>query len=163
MAHTARDDLAVLAVRAAAHRLDNSDQQPCPAHPVPLCNRFSTVQSMSSDVPTDIMELELAEHGPDARVVTAVGEIDTLSALELAAFLITQLAAARVVVVDLDSVRLLGSAGLVVLFEANELATQQDCALRLVCNSPIANRALETTGLREHFTFAANVADALKN
>jgi hypothetical protein len=66
---------------------------------------------VSSDVPTDIMELELAEHGPDARVVTAVGEIDTLSALELAAFLITQLAAARVVVVDLDGVRLLGAAG----------------------------------------------------
>jgi anti-sigma B factor antagonist len=85
------------------------------------------VQGVSSDVPTDTMELELAEHGPDARVVTAVGEIDTLSALELAAFLITQLAAARVVVVDLDGVQLLGSAGLVVLFEANQLATQQDC------------------------------------
>lgn len=122
--------------------------------------QFYTVQGVSSDVPTDTKELELADH---ARVVTALGEIDTLSALGLAAFLITQLTAARVVVVDLDSVRLLGSAGLVVLFEANELATQQDCALRLVCHSPIANRALETTGLREHFTFAANVPNTLKN
>ena len=56
--------------------------------------------------------------------------------------------AARVAVVDLDGVEFLGSAGLSALVEANELATEQDRALRLACHSQIANRALETTELR---------------
>jgi anti-sigma B factor antagonist len=65
--------------------------------------------------------------------------------------------------VDLDGVEFLGSAGLSALFEANELAARERCALRLVCHSRIANRALEATELREHFTFAETVPDALQN
>ncbi len=118
--------------------------------------------SVSSEFPADI-GLEVTEHGPDARVVTVMGEVDALTAPELAAFLTAQLTVAQVVVVDLDGVRFLGSAGLSVLFEANELATREDRDLRLVCNSRTANLALEATGLREHFTFADNVPDALKN
>ncbi len=119
------------------------------------------MRDVSSDF-ADIMGLQVAQHGPDARVVTVVGEVDALTAAELATFLSEQLAAARVVVVDLDGVRFLGSAGLSVLFEANELATREDRDLRLVCNSRIANRALEATELKEHFTFADNVPDALE-
>ncbi|MDQ4105111.1 MAG: STAS domain-containing protein [Actinomycetota bacterium] len=117
---------------------------------------------MDSDFPTDIIGLQVAEHGPDARVVTVTGEIDTLTAPKLASFLNTQLSAARVVVVDLDGVEFLGSAGLSALFEANELASREDRALRLVCHSRIANRALEATELREQFIFADTVPDALK-
>ncbi|MGH3885018.1 MAG: STAS domain-containing protein [Pseudonocardiaceae bacterium] len=119
--------------------------------------------SMAGPLSSDILGLEVAERDPDARVVTVVGEVDALTAPELAAFLTAQLVAAPVVVVDLDGVRFLGSAGLSVLFEANELATREDRDLRLVCNSQTANWALEATGLREHFTFADNVPDALKN
>lgn len=118
---------------------------------------------MVSDFPVDIMGLRVAEHGPDARVVTVVGEVDTLTAPELATFLSVQLAAARRVVIDLDGVRFLGSAGLSVLFEANELATREQRGLWLVCNSRIANRALDVTDLREHFTFADTVPEALQN
>jgi len=57
----------------------------------------------------------------------------------------------------------MGSAGLSVLFDANELATREDRDLRLVCNSRTANLALEVTGLREQFVFADNVSDALNN
>ncbi len=117
--------------------------------------------SVSSEFPADI-GLQATEHGPDARVVTVMGEVDALTAPELATFLTAQLTVAQVVVVDLDGVRFLGSAGLSVLFEANELATREDRDLRLVCNSRTANLALEATGLREHFTFADNVPDALK-
>jgi anti-anti-sigma factor len=116
--------------------------------------------NVSSDFPPDI-GVRVAEHGLDARVVTVVGQIDTPTALELATSLIAQMTAARVVVVDLDAVRFLGSAGLSALFEANELATQQDHALRLVCNSRIANWALAAAGLRDCFTFADSVPDAL--
>jgi anti-sigma B factor antagonist len=115
------------------------------------------------DFPPDIIGLQVAEHGPDARVVTVTGEVDTITAPRLATFLYTQLAAARIVVVDLDGVEFLGSAGLSALFEAHELATREDRALRMVCHSRIANRALEATALREHFTFADSVADALQH
>src|SRR5947199_382456 len=85
------------------------------------------------------------------------------TAPKLASFLNTQLSAARIVVVDLDGVEFLGSAGLSALFEANELAARESRALRLVCHSRIANRALEATELRDHFTFADTVPDALKS
>jgi anti-sigma B factor antagonist len=129
----------------------------------PLRNLPHIVRSVSRNFPTDILGLQVAEHGPDARVVTVVGEIDALTAPELATFLTAQLVVAQVVVVHLDGVRFLGSAGLSVLFEANELATREDRDLRLVCNSRTANLALEATGLRQHFIFADNVPDALKN
>ena len=91
------------------------------------------------------------------RALGLQGEIDALTAPELAAFLIAQLVVAQVVVVNLDGVRFLSSAGLRALFEANEFATREDRDLRLVCNSQTANWALETTGLREHFTFTDKV------
>lgn len=109
----------------------------------------------------DILDLEVTEHGPDRCVVTVAGEIDTLTAPKLAAFLTAQLVVAQVVVVHLDGVRFLGSAGLSVLFEVNELAAQEGRDLCLVCNSRTANLALETTGLREHLAFADSVPDAL--
>ncbi|MGH3721556.1 MAG: anti-sigma factor antagonist [Pseudonocardiaceae bacterium] len=117
--------------------------------------------SRAGSLSSDILDLQVTEHGPHARVVTVVGEIDTTAALELAAFLTAQLVAAQVVVVNLDGVQFLGSAGLRVLFEANELATREDRDLRLVCNSQTADWALQVTGLREHFTFADTVPDAL--
>ncbi|MFY9805925.1 MAG: STAS domain-containing protein [Pseudonocardiaceae bacterium] len=112
---------------------------------------------------TDIVGLQVAEHGSDVRVVTVTGEVDALTAPELAHVLTAQLGVARLVVVDLDGVQFLASAGLRVLFEVDELATQQDRHLRLVCNSPAANLTLETTGLREHFSFADTVPEALNN
>jgi anti-sigma B factor antagonist len=116
----------------------------------------------NSGFPADI-GLRVAKHGLDARVVTVVGQIDGPTGLKLANSLIAQLAVARVVIVDLDGVQLLGSAGLSALFEANELATRQGRILRLVCHSRIAIRALEAAGLRECFTFVDSVPKALRN
>lgn len=115
----------------------------------------------SSDASANI-GWRVAEHRPEARVITLVGDIDTPTALELANTFNTQLTAARVVVVDLGGVSFLGSAALSTLFQANELATQQHRAVRLVCSSAIANRALAAAGLREYFTFADTVPSALK-
>jgi anti-sigma B factor antagonist len=117
---------------------------------------------VDSDFPADIMGLQVVKHGVDARVVTVTGEVDTLTAPKLALVLNEQLSTARVVVVDLDGVEFLGSAGLSALFEVNELATEQGRALRLVCHSRSANRALEATELRERFIFADTVPDAVK-
>ena len=54
---------------------------------------------------SNILDLQVTEHGPDARVVTVVGEIDALTAPELAAFVTAQLIEAQLVVVNLDGVR----------------------------------------------------------
>lgn len=121
------------------------------------------MRGVSTNFPADMLDLQVAEYGPDARVVTVVGEIDAFTAPELAAFLTAQLAVAHVVVVDLDGVQFLASVGVSVLFEANELATREDRALRLVYNSQTPNLALEAPGLREYFTFANSVPDALQN
>lgn len=113
--------------------------------------------SRAGPLSSDILDLQLAERGPHTRVVTAMGEVDALTAPELATFVTAQLVIAQVVVVNLDGVRFLSSAGLRALFEANEFATREDRDLRLVCNSQTANWALETTGLRKHFTFIDDV------
>jgi anti-sigma B factor antagonist len=113
--------------------------------------------SRAGPLSSDILGLQVTEHGPDARVVTVVGEIDALTAPELATLVITQLTIARVVVVNLDGVRFLSSAGLRALFEAHEFALREDRNLRLVCHSQTGNWAFEATGLRMYFTFTDDV------
>lgn len=110
-----------------------------------------------------MLGLEVEERGPDLRVVTVVGEVDTLTAPELADVLTAQLAAARLVVINLDGVKFFGSAGLQVLVEANELAVRDDRGLRLVCHSRMVNRALEVSGLRHCFVFVDNVPEAVQD
>ncbi|MDT7712278.1 MAG: anti-sigma factor antagonist [Pseudonocardiales bacterium] len=113
---------------------------------------------------SDVLDLQVSEHGPYARVVTVGGEIDALTAPELGALLTAQLAVASLVVVDLERVRFLGSAGLSVLLAANELATRENRYLWLAFpRRGMANRALEVTGLGERFNVAETVAAALIN
>jgi anti-anti-sigma factor len=118
---------------------------------------------VTSAFSVDIMGLEVTERAQAARVVTVTGEVDVVTAPDLADCLTTQLAAAQVVVVDLDGVRFLGSAGVAVLFEANELATRRGCELRLVSPSRTAKLALTVTGLGSCFTFADSVPTALND
>jgi anti-anti-sigma factor len=118
---------------------------------------------VTSHFPVPLVGLQVTDYGPDARVVTVTGELDALAAPTLAACLSAQLAVAEVVVVNLDDLKFLASAGLRVLFEMNELAIERDRHLRFVCNCPLANLALEATGLRQHLTFADDVADALSH
>jgi anti-anti-sigma factor len=118
-------------------------------------------QIVDTIVPADILGVEVAKQGPGTRIVTVTGELDALTAPTLGAVLTETVTAAQVVVIDLDGVRYLASAGLQVLIEAHQLATDQRSDLWLVCNSPGANRVLDGSGLREHFIFADSVALAL--
>lgn len=113
---------------------------------------------------SDVLDLQVTDHGPHVRVITVGGEIDALTAPELGTFLAAQLAAASLVVVDLERIRFLGSAGLSVLLAANELATRENrCLWLVVPRRGMANRALEATGLDERFNVAETVAAALIN
>jgi anti-sigma B factor antagonist len=117
--------------------------------------------SNAGPLSSDILSLEVTEYPSGARVITVIGEIDGLTAPELNAFLTEQLVAGQVVVVNLDGVRFMGSAGLAVLFEAHQFALREGLDLRLVCNSQTVGWALDATGLREHFIIADTVPDAL--
>lgn len=130
---------------------------------VSLCRIRPTVRHVTSAFSVDTIGLDVTEHGGAARVVTVTGEVDVVTAPDLADCLTTQLAAAQVVVVDLDGVRFLGSAGVAVLFEANELATRRGRELRLVSPSRTAKLALTVSGLGSCFTFADSVPTALNN
>ena len=112
---------------------------------------------------SNILDLQVAEHGGDARVITVGGEINALTAPELAALVTAQVAAVPLVVVDLQRVRFMGFAGLSVLVEANDLATREGRRLRLVCHSGMVNRALDVAGLREQFSLSDTVSAALNN
>jgi anti-anti-sigma factor len=108
--------------------------------------------------------MRVTEHGPHARVVTVGGEIDALTAPKLGALLTAHLAATSVLVIDLARVRFLGSAGLSVLFAANELASTGNQSLWLVFpRRGMVNRALEVIGLSEQFNVAETVVAALIN
>ncbi|MGH3846834.1 MAG: anti-sigma factor antagonist [Pseudonocardiaceae bacterium] len=117
--------------------------------------------SNAGPLSSDILSLEVTEYPSGVRVVTVMGEIDALTAPDLNALLTAQLVAGQVVVVNLDAVRFMGSAGLAALFEANQFALREGLDLRLVCNSQTVGWALDATGLKEHFAIADTVPDAL--
>jgi anti-sigma B factor antagonist len=90
------------------------------------------VTTVDTDLPVDAIGLRVTQHGAEARVVTVTGDVDTVTASKLASVLTEQLSAVRVVVVDLDGVEFISSAGLSVLFEAYEQAVREHRMLRLI-------------------------------
>lgn len=120
-----------------------------------------TPQPGAADDIGEVVRFDVVEHGPDARVVHVVGEIDTLTAPVLRGRLTEQVRAVELVVVDLTEVTFLGSAGLAVLVAAKDEADNAAHRLRIVPGSRIVSRALEATGLLALFDTADAVADAL--
>jgi ABC-type transporter Mla MlaB component len=84
-----------------------------------------TAPGAAGSLCSHLLGLGVSKHDRDARAVTVGGEIDALTAPELAACLAEQLSAVSLVVLDLNGVQFIGSAGLAVLFEANERATRK--------------------------------------
>lgn len=110
-----------------------------------------------------------ARTGP-VSVLTVSGEIDLVSGPRLRAALdeilddagsgTTPLAD---VLLDLTAVTFLGSAGLAVLVDAHEHATQRGIALKIVIDgpgSPVA-RAFQAAAIHEHLDVHHSVRDAL--
>jgi anti-sigma B factor antagonist len=113
------------------------------------------------DTSSDAYRMDISVQG-NARVLSASGEIDIISAPALRSALMPALDDAELVVLDLSEVSFLGSTGLAVLVEAREQAQNRSGELRLVCASRIVARALEATGLRELFDIAPDLATALR-
>lgn len=116
----------------------------------------------SNRLGNDLLRLEVADHPSQKRVVQASGEIDTMTAPLLSAYLHDQLVDAQTLILDLSGVDFLGSAGLAVLVEIKKASDAEDRSFRLVCGSRVVTRALQATGLDELFDIAANVPAALQ-
>jgi anti-sigma B factor antagonist len=110
---------------------------------------------------SEIVRFDVVPHGPDARVIHIVGEIDTLTAPVLRGRLDEHLPEVQLLVLDLSEVTFLGSAGLAALVAAKDDADRRGHVLRLVCGSRIVTRALEATGLMSLFDVADGVPQAL--
>jgi anti-sigma B factor antagonist len=110
----------------------------------------------------EVVRFTIVDHGPAARVVNVIGEIDTLTAPVLRTRLEEHLAEIELVVLDLSEVTFLGSAGLAVLVAARDEADRFNHKFRLVPGSRIVVRALEATGLLTLFDMADTAADALE-
>src|SRR6476660_2979171 len=109
----------------------------------------------------EVIRFDVVDHGPTARVLHVVGELDTLTAPLLAVRLAEQQAAVPKLVVDLSEVSFLGSAGLAALVEAKDAADRDVCQLLVGPGARIVRRALEATGLLSLVTVADDVPEAL--
>jgi anti-sigma B factor antagonist len=108
----------------------------------------------------EVVRFVVVDHG-EARMITVMGEIDTLTAPTLRARIDEHLSEVGLLVLDLSEVSFLGSAGLAVLVAARDEADRLGHRFRLVPGSRIVVRALEATGLLTLFDLADTPADAL--
>jgi anti-sigma B factor antagonist len=101
-------------------------------------------------------------------VLNVSGEIDLTSGPRLRAALDEILddpgaTAPTGIVVDLTAVSFLGSAGLAVLVDAHEHATQRGIALKVVIDGPgsAVARAFQAAAIHEHLDLCHSIGDAL--
>ncbi|MGH3876706.1 MAG: STAS domain-containing protein [Actinophytocola sp.] len=97
--------------------------------------------------------------GPGIAVVTAVGEVDLLTASRLRQALART--RERTTVVDLTGVTFLAAAGLSVLVDANDAARADGRRFGVVAANGTARRTLEVSGVAEVVPAYSTLADAV--
>lgn len=142
---------------AADHPIDSSDVAVEPA-----------TGGLAEDLPewldTDLLGLSLRHPANGVRVLVVDGELDALTAPLLGACLREQFAAVPAhLILDLQSVRFLGSSGLNCLLDARELVAQSPRVQLHIAGliSPAVARPMAVTGLVDRFDTYPTVADAL--
>ncbi len=105
------------------------------------------------------VRLRVARPSTDCVVLTVNGEIDLVSAPELATAFEEYLDGTPCVVVDLTDVTFFGSLGLATLVRMTALAESSGVRLALV-PGPLVKRTMELTRTAELFTVYESVADA---
>ncbi|MBK1786485.1 anti-sigma factor antagonist [Prauserella cavernicola] len=105
-----------------------------------------------------------ADHRPDGIVLARVsGEVDLLSAPDLRAWIQEEVAPPSSLVLDLDGVGFLGSAGLSVLAELAERSIGQQLRWAIVASSRVVLRPLEATGLAAQMPVHPTPDDAVRS
>jgi anti-sigma B factor antagonist len=123
---------------------------------------FDTVPPALGDGDPTAIDTGLSRPRPGAVVLTASGEVDTLTAPRLDAALDELLTAAEpVLVVDLTGISFLASSGLAVLIRAAHRASAGDRRLRLVTRGRPVLRPLRITGTDSLFDLHTDLDGAL--
>ncbi|AHH99734.1 STAS domain-containing protein [Kutzneria viridogrisea] len=105
--------------------------------------------------------LAVREVSPEVAVISIGGEVDMLTAPELREAVDRAIDSCRALVLDLNAVTFLGSAGLAVLVETSHEANRRGVPLRLVASSRTVCRPLEVTGLTEVLSTYGSLDEAV--
>ncbi|OLT47124.1 anti-anti-sigma factor [Saccharomonospora sp. CUA-673] len=104
-----------------------------------------------------------AERRSDGIVLARVsGEVDLLSAPDLRSWIQEELTTPARLVLDLDGVEFLGSAGLSVLAELVEASSGDRLTWAIVAGTRVVLRPLEATGLAEQMPLHADLDSAVE-
>ena len=123
---------------------------------------FDTVPPALGDGDQTAIDTGLSRPRPGAVVLTATGEVDTLTAPRLDAALAELLGTPeQVLVVDLTGITFLASSGLAVLIRAAHRASSSDRRLRLVTRGRPVLRPLRITGTDSLFDLHTDLDGAL--
>jgi anti-anti-sigma factor len=100
-------------------------------------------------------------HEPGNAIVTAAGEIDISSVTLLRERLFALAASSRYLVIDLDQVTFIDSAGLSALVGAANRAAAHGGSLNVVCARPKIRKLFRLTGLDRRLLPAPTLGEAL--
>lgn len=103
---------------------------------------------------------------PDAVVLCAKGEVDSSTANELVSHLGAGLrqaarSAARLLIVDLQSLTYFGSAGLTALLDCHRQGIEARTSVRLVAGNDVVLRPIEVTNMDSVLDLYPTLSDAL--
>ena len=101
------------------------------------------------------------QHEPGNAIVTAAGEIDISSVTLLRERLFELAASSRYLVIDLDQVTFIDSAGLSALVGAANRAAAHGGSLHVVCTRPKIRKLFRLTGLDRRLPPAPTLDEAL--
>ncbi len=109
-----------------------------------------------------IFKLSVEEPRPGVRAIMVAGELDMLSAPTLQQQVQQELAGGlRGLILHLDELTFLGSAGILVLIQTREAAHRARVPLRLVCKLPGLLRTLKIGGVLDQFDIADTLSNAI--
>jgi anti-sigma B factor antagonist len=120
---------------------------------------FNGLDGDRTSPPSDGCAFDVVDVDAHAVVVRVVGDLDLITAPQLATHLRRQIEShpdGTAVVVDLDECGFLGSKGVAALMTAAEDAAARGCTFSVIGCKPIVLRVLDITGVRE----ALNVTPA---
>src|SRR4051795_13420110 len=113
---------------------------------------FNGLDGGRTSPPRDGPEFDIVDVDAPDVVVRVVGDLDLITAPQLATHLRRQIAShpnGTAVVVDLDRCGFLGSKGVAALMTAAEDAAARGCTFSVIGCRPIVLRVLDITGVRD--------------
>lgn len=108
------------------------------------------------------MRIDAERRSGDVVLARITGEVDLLSAPDLRKWVREEVATRTRLVLDLDGVDFLGSAGLSVLAELAEKSAHNHLSWAVVASNRVVLRPLEATGLATQMPVYPTVDEAIK-